>query len=367
MRSRPLEDPDPRLLVVTVTEADVQAQPAEERNGSLGDRALAQALAQLEPMEPRLIGLDIYRDFAVRVDQPELAGAIANMDNLLMVCKSSNTSQNDTGIAPPSDVSAYRVGFSDFVDDPDSVIRRQLISMTPEAASPCQSTYSFSSLLALSYLSQEGINLQPTEVGDLQLGEVTITPLSANDGGYQGIDDWGYQLLLNYRSLSNPEEIAEQVSLADLLAGKVNAEAVRDRIVLIGTTDSSFKDYWLTPYSRNAVSGDQTYGVFMQAQMVSHLLGTVLDGRPLIKSWPEWVEWLWIVGGAGGGSLIVLGFRRRFSGRLLLVLLAAEIGLICLVWAMLVKAYYWVPWVPSAIVPIAVVASERMINVKVGT
>ncbi|MEL6555840.1 MAG: CHASE2 domain-containing protein [Cyanobacteria bacterium J06621_11] len=367
MRLRPLEGPDPRLLVVTVTEADVQAQPAEERNGSLGDRSLSQALEQLEPMAPRMIGLDIYRDFAVRADQPELAARLANTDNLLLVCKSSNTSQEDPGIAPPPEVPDNRIGFSDFVDDSDSVIRRQLLSMTPEASSPCQSAYSLSSLLALSYLSQDGVDLQPTETGELQLGEVTITPLNAHEGGYRNVDDWGYQLLLNYRSLNNPEDIAERVTLADLLAGKVSAEAVRDRIVMIGTTDSSFKDYWLTPYSRSAVAQEQTYGVFMQAQMVSHLLSAVLDGRPLLKSWSEPGEWLWIVGWTGVGSLIVFGLGRRYDsfhrsvavGRWLLALLAAEVGLLCLGWILLTKMSYWVPTVPSAIAPIAVLASAK--------
>lgn len=63
MRLRPYEEPDKRILVVTITEADVQSQPANERRAaSLSDRSLAQVVAKLEQFKPRVIGLDIYRE-----------------------------------------------------------------------------------------------------------------------------------------------------------------------------------------------------------------------------------------------------------------------------------------------------------------
>ncbi|SKB13867.1 hypothetical protein PL11201_530197 [Planktothrix sp. PCC 11201] len=56
MRSRPQEQPDPRLLIVIVTEADVRSQPSQERGGaSLSDRALEQLITQLEQFKPRVI------------------------------------------------------------------------------------------------------------------------------------------------------------------------------------------------------------------------------------------------------------------------------------------------------------------------
>jgi CHASE2 domain-containing sensor protein len=65
MQRRPAEVPDSRLLVVTVTEADIQAQKNEPRRGSVSDRSLSQLLEKLESYQPRAIGLDIYRDFPV--------------------------------------------------------------------------------------------------------------------------------------------------------------------------------------------------------------------------------------------------------------------------------------------------------------
>ncbi len=63
IRSRPIEPPDTRLLVVTVTDEDIQSQGSEPRRGSLGDRSLNQLLKTLMKANPRAIGLDIYRDF----------------------------------------------------------------------------------------------------------------------------------------------------------------------------------------------------------------------------------------------------------------------------------------------------------------
>ncbi|MEW6498577.1 MAG: CHASE2 domain-containing protein, partial [Cyanobacteriota bacterium] len=65
MQTRPAEPPDSRLLVVTVTEEDIQAQKNEPRRGSLSDRSLLRLLEKLESYQPRVIGLDIYRDFPV--------------------------------------------------------------------------------------------------------------------------------------------------------------------------------------------------------------------------------------------------------------------------------------------------------------
>ena len=137
MRSRPKETPDSRIVVVEVTEEDVRSQPGtEEKRGSLSDQALAAALTQLSTLEPRLIGLDIYRDFPVRADQPALAKMLSEMDNLFVVCKGSDESANEDGLPPPPEVPLTRVGFSDSVKDPDGILRRQLIGFTPTASSP---------------------------------------------------------------------------------------------------------------------------------------------------------------------------------------------------------------------------------------
>lgn len=367
MRSRPPETPDPRLVVITITPEDIRRQNDEERRGSLSDATLLKLLNKLEMLEPRVIGLDIYRDFPVKANLPALATKLENTSNLFAVCKSGSTANSSptntgAGIPGPPEVPAKQVGFSDFLIDPDGVVRRQLISLTPEVASLCGATYSLNALLALKYLDTEGHAIATSNEGYLQVGEVVFSPLMANAGGYQNIHDGGHQLLLNYRSFKDPEQIADRVTLREVLDGTVNPEALRDRIILIGTTDNSYPDDWQTPYSKSPNPEHRTAGVFMQAQMVSQLISAVENNRPPLKTWPEVLENVWVVLWGGVGSLIIIHFSRRRSKvlshpQLLLAFFLTELGLLGLCWLLLVNACTWVPWVVSAIAPIAVASS----------
>ncbi len=352
MHWQPPVQPDPRLLVVTITEADVQSQNSEDRRGSLSDQTLSQLLQRLQPMAPRLIGLDIYRDFAVRDDQPNLAQQMQISPNFLAVCKGSV--DGELGIAPPPEVSPAQVGFSDFVKDRDNTLRRQLLYMTPEPSSPCQAPYGFATRLALRYLEAEGLPEQETAEGFLQVGDVVFRPIERNFGGYRNIDDGGHQIMMNYPPLNAPEQIAERVTLADMLAGNVSAESVRDRIVLIGTTARSFSDYWLTPYPGSSATDREAAGVFMQAHMVSHLLSVVLDDRPLINAWSPGLEVIWIgIGACLGGLLSYWATASRSSLwlrlKLALGLLTTEALLLGISWALLVHTGYWFPLIPTGL------------------
>jgi CHASE2 domain-containing sensor protein len=83
-RLKPDEGPDPRLLAVTVTESDIQAR----KEWSLSDSTLAQLLAKLERYQPRVIGLDIYRDLHVGSGQANLAPHLLS-PRLIAVCETS--------------------------------------------------------------------------------------------------------------------------------------------------------------------------------------------------------------------------------------------------------------------------------------
>ena len=151
MGLRPNEGPDPRLLVVTVTEKDVQNQPAKERLGaSLSDRSLTQLLEKLESYQPRVIGLDIYREHPVIAQHANLATYLRQSDRFIAICKAGDD-DNNLGVSPPPEIPAQRLGFSDVVGDLDGIIRRQLLAMAP--ASPCNTDKSFSLQLAARYLA----------------------------------------------------------------------------------------------------------------------------------------------------------------------------------------------------------------------
>ncbi len=290
LQLRPLEPPDSRLLVITVSEAEIQAQGEDSRRSSISDSTLSQLLATLALAQPRVIGLDVYRDFPVRVDQPRLSQQLLETSALVGVCKNIDTSSDPTGIAPPPEIPMNRMGFSDFIADPDGVLRRQLLYLTPEPASPCTTPYAFSSLLAFHYLAHLKIQPTFTAQNQLKLGSFTFPTLRPHRGGYHNVDTNGIQIPLNYRALQSPQNIAPQVTLTQVLKGQIEPSRIKDKIVMIGVVAGSSSDDWGTPYGL----GSKVPGVFLQAQMTSQLLSSALDGRPSLDTWPLWGDAVWI-------------------------------------------------------------------------
>jgi CHASE2 domain-containing sensor protein/class 3 adenylate cyclase len=279
VRLRPDEGADPRLLLVAITESDIQylgrSTPA--------DATLAQALANLEQHHPQVIGLDLYRDVPQEPGSAELAARLQS-SRIIVITKLASTGDNH--IPSPPSVPQERVGFNDLVVDADGVIRRGLLFGGPY--------YSFPLRLALNCLANQGIFPAPSrdDPAYMQLGAVVFLPLNKDSGGYQTIDDRGYQLLLNYRSSQN---VAPRVTLTQVLTNQVNPDWIRNKIVLIGTTAPSGKDLFYTPYSAGERSNHQMSGVEVHAQLVSQILSAVLNGRSLIWFWTEWAEGLWIL------------------------------------------------------------------------
>jgi CHASE2 domain-containing sensor protein len=313
-RLRPVEGADPRLLVITISEADIQAQ--SQRQGSLSDRTLEQLLTVLEQYQPRAIGLDIYRDVPVGAAYPNLTKYLQNSDRFIGLCKISDLSTNNPGIAPPPELAPEFIGFSDILADEDTTVRRQLLHLTPPSTSPCTTEYAFSLQLALYYLATEGIAPKVTSQGNLQFGEVVFNRLNANNSGaYKNADLRGYQVLLNYRPYRTVTDIAFQVSLDDILKNRLTPatkKQLQHRIVMIGVAaPTSVNDYWFTPYSNNQQRFErQSPGVFIQAQMVSHILSAVLDRRPVLSVWNLWLENLWVAFWSIVGGLLAWYFKQ---------------------------------------------------------
>jgi CHASE2 domain-containing sensor protein len=347
------EKPDPRLLIVTIDEADIQYQIQQKMNmrWSLSDQALAQLLQKLEQYQPSAIGIDIYRDFSVDPNYPDLATRLRQDKRLFAVCKVSAPSDGvPDGTSPPPEVSKERQSFSDFVVDSDRVARRQLLHLTPPLNSPCAAKYAFSYLLGRHYLNEQGIKADINRERKLQIGNVVFKQLKPHSSGYQGEDTSGYQLLLNYRSLASLQNIADRVALRDVLSDRINPElldSVKNRIVLIGVTAPSTSDYWETPFRASAPDEEkQIPGVFVQAQMVSHILSAVLDGRPLFWWWTGWVEALWVWGWSLLGG--VIAWRIRQPLYLGLAIAVALLILFSICFAIFTQAG-WIPLVPSAL------------------
>ncbi|AMW29661.1 CHASE2 domain-containing protein [Arthrospira platensis] len=288
-------EPDPRLLIVGITEEDILAF----NRWPLSDEVIAQLLDRLSQLQPQAIGLDIYRDIPY---EPGHQSLVQQLDNPKIITIKALGDSDIQGTPAPPTVPPNRVGFNDLLLDPDGVVRRNLMLATIED----ETFYSFSMQLALRYWQKQGINPtnSPLHPDGIRWGRAEFLPLHHTSGGYQTIDDQGYQILLDYRSR---KAVARVVSVSEVIYGNIPPSWVEDKIVLIGTIAPSGKDLFLTPYSPSRRISPKMPGVLIHAQMVSQLLDAVAGERSLFVFWPQWTEFIWaIVWGVAGVMVVVV-------------------------------------------------------------
>lgn len=338
MKLRPPEGSDDRLLIIEVTEADVQAQSLTERGAaSLSDQTLESLLKKLMAAQPRTVGLDIYREQAPIAKDGQVASWTQSSPHLFAICK-----YGDSGVPPPPGIALENHGFNNVIEDADGKIRRYPLAVSEPL--PCRNAYALSWLLAADYLAAEGISVNVSPDGHLRLGEQAFKPLSHRAGGYQQIDSRGHQLMINYRAT---RQIAEMISLQDFMATPTHEQLVRDRIVLIGTSAPSFNDHrWQTPLHRSNQIETLLNGAEVQAHLVSQLLSATLDQRPLIWSWHPIVDGTWVFAYSLIGSSLIVGISTRRHGFIVMISILGILIIPC--WYLLILGG-WMPLVPSVI------------------
>ncbi|MEP0909490.1 CHASE2 domain-containing protein [Leptolyngbya sp. GB1-A1] len=301
MRLRPDPGTDPRLLTVEITEADLQ----KLQRATPSDRDMAQVIQNIAAANPRVIGMDLYREL------PQEPGHAELMQQLQQTGTIAIMKFGDRGtieIPPPPSLPPEQVGFNDLLIDPDNVVRRSLLfGSVPQGTYP-----SFALQVALKYLAAQSIQPQaspnfPPDAAVMQIGKTDFVPLEHSFGGYQSNEvAEGYQMLLNYRS---PQRPTQTVSFTDVLEGRLDPTLVKDKIILIGTTAPSGKDLFYTPFSAGTATEHQMAGVTVHAQIVSQILSSVLDEVSLFRTLPDWGEILWIGGWAAIGSVLLWTVR----------------------------------------------------------
>jgi len=342
LRLRPAAPRDDRIVIVGIDENDLRniGQPI------IPDGVYAEVLEKLKAQKPRAIGLDIYRDLPVEPGHQKLVQMFESTPNLVGIQKVVGQAGQGGTVAPPPTLKAKgQVGSNDLVLDADNKVRRGFLSVD---ASNGETVYSFGLHLALHYLNAE--NIQPQVVPNTtiwSLGTTTFFPFESNGGGYVRADAGGYQLLLNYRG---PRSSFATVSLTDVLQNRLPPNWGRDRIILIGTVGESFQDAYLTPYSGSLLSlPERMPGVEIHAHLTSQIISAALAGRPLIRSWSEPVEWLWILVWTGTGAALSWQFRHASKRRLLKQSAAWVIATGVLFGSVYVGMLqgWWIPLVPA--------------------
>ncbi|MGF1498950.1 MAG: CHASE2 domain-containing protein [Elainellaceae cyanobacterium] len=332
-RLRPAEPPDERVVIVEIDDSDIN----KIGTWPIPDQTLAIALDRIKSYEPRAIGLDIYRELPVEPGHEQLVEVLEDTPNLIGIEKVPDT--YSIGVSPPSVLAEnQQIGFNNVLVDADSRVRRSLLFWSING----EHKQSFALRLALLYLESEGIVPRSAPGSQaLQLGESTFPPLRPNDGGYAGVDNGGYQILANFRSSRSS---FPTVSLTDVLNGDLkDPDLMRDRIVLIGSTANSLKDFFYTSHSSDS---RPIAGVELHAQIMSQIISAALDNRSLLRVIPDAAEWLWIYVWAIVGASLSWKLRSpgRSGGGLLVagsLLLVTGYGAFLLGW--------WIPVVPPMI------------------
>ena len=351
MQRRPVLPLDERVVVVEIDETFIQTQ----QEYPIHDDTLAALFARLETYEPRVIGLDVGRDFPQGEGRAALQAEIAGSDRIVTSCLMSGL--RNPGVPPAPGTPPERTAFADLARDPDGIIRRSILVSTPAepnvpmpVAHLCNQVEATNQLVSLalatslSYLEVDGVFAEPTAAGEIQLGAAVLKRLGDRAAGYHATGATDYQILLNYRSETNA---VRQVGISEVLNGTVNPDWIRDRLVLIGYTSPVAKDESATPFSGGGRDVLFMPGVVIHAQAASQLIAAAEGDRPLLWYWPLWGEFVWVLGWAMVGGFVAYANRRFwvFVG----LEGAAILGLYALCLMVFLQWGGWLPWVPSAI------------------
>jgi len=333
MRLRPaISSVKTPIVLIRISEKDI----LQQGRWPLTDSTVARILMMLTRHKPRAIGLDIFRDIPVPPGTRELNAILKRNHHIITVMKFG-----DVGVLPPPVLKGTnQVGFNDIVIDSDGIVRKGLLFLDNGKTV----SYSFDLLLALLYFQKEGITARADEFNPryLRLGESTIHPFEANDGGYIRADARGYQYLLDFKESGTS---FSSYSLQDLLSGKVAPGSIRDRIVLMGISAQSVKDLFYTPYSRGIIGGGQVSGIVLHAHIISQLLDLGRGQTTPITTTSEAQEVLWILLWSLMGGFMGLRVRSPW-----LFSIFGTAGLFVL-WFATYLAFlhrWWIPSVPPA-------------------
>ena len=333
---RPTELSDERIVLVGLTEADIQ----QLKTSQLSDLQLSEVIRRIQLGKPAAIGLDFFRDQPVGEGREDLITAFSSFPHLYGIGKQSGIEGHPifSPVDPPP-IAVEQIADVAIQEDGDSILRRLFLYPTTKPAIP-----SLGLALACEYLSSQGIEPEAGQDGWLKLGQVTFFPFNNPSGPYIQAGDKGYQIFINWRK-SN----FSFVSVGDLLAGDVSSQQFQEKIILIGSYAPSLKDQFLTPFSRSW-TGTSTlmHGMEVQAQLASVIIDNALGERPLIFFWNEPGISLWIVAW-GVITAIFVTFNNRQWGKILLFLIIISVALTGIGYFAFLQAI-WIPIVPATIV-----------------
>jgi adenylate cyclase len=287
--------PSPRILLIGGTEADIEHWDWPMRDGDL-----AALLERIAAWQPRVIGVDLYRDHPEPPGTDRLNAVLAHHKEIVWAFKLKGPTQ--PGVAPPAALrGSDRAVLADVVPDQGNIVRRGLLY----ADDGTDNYTGMGMALALGYLAADHIAPRPAPGDRLRLGKAVLAPLDDASGLYVRVDSRGWQMLLDYHGGPDPFALK---SVGDIMHGDSAAALVRGRAVLVGITAESVKDYFATPFDTGFHNAPPIWGIALHAQVADQLIREAEGASPILTGWPRRFEnlwiWCWAMAGAGLGMAL---------------------------------------------------------------
>ncbi|MFG6100833.1 CHASE2 domain-containing protein [Leptothoe sp. EHU-05/26/07-4] len=285
LKIRKPEPQDSRIILVEIN-SDNLFQEKDSSRLLVAD--LISLITNIQEYQPTVIGLNILSDLVEEssTSKKELSNFLASYENVIVAEK----------IIPPffyplADTDPTKVGFVDVVIDENDLIARRMLLASPGFQQQDEFKFSFSLLVSKLYLQEQGYTLSNGENDPvaMKFGDIEIPVLLPNTGGYSRIDAGGIQALVNYRNSQKDTSPFRTINLNSFEQLNFSSLDIKDKIVIIGITNPRKRSRLDSPIR------SQMHGLHIRAQFVSNIVSAVLDNRPLIRTWKEIYEYLFII------------------------------------------------------------------------
>ena len=275
-------EPDDKRIVQAINAIEQETQHSKIKNKNFerfledlryrsdNDQLLADAIRQSDAKV--VLGYFFHMNLDA-IDPPKETEIIQHVENIRgsrhkLVRYASAKAQNaafieakmpESNIKMISDASDFS-GFFNMLPDPDGVVRR-----LPTVLKFKDELYAPLSIVSLSAYLDAPIWVDVAEHGveELKIGEL---PIPTDEEG---------RILINYRG---PEKTFPHISITDILNENVPADALKDKIVLVGATAVGIFDLRVTPFGT----------VFPGLEVHANVVDSILANQFLYQ--PAWIQ-----------------------------------------------------------------------------
>jgi adenylate cyclase len=293
----PFEEIDRRIVLIEWDEKSIQTL----KESTISDSTLTALLNKVLSQQPRVIGLDLYRDIPVasaklNVDKNNQANKLltnifAQNSNIIGIGK---VVKPFTIQAPNILIEKEQVAASDLPLSSDGRVRKSYIFPNVDNYGNATEIPYVGIAIGYKYLEQQEFtssNISQKLVITSPERQFTIRPIK-NTFFNLFSNDSGWNFLINWRKVKSEENATNfiTVSVLDVLSDRTILNLFQDRAVIIGSSAASMLDTHQTPLDRWDKNHKWTLGIEIVAQVASSIISTGLDNRILLNPAPYWFE-----------------------------------------------------------------------------